>query len=118
MKKKKILLLSDDLRMHSGVATMSRELVLGTIQHYDWVQSAGAIKHPEQGKIVDMKEACDKLTGRTDTYLKLYPVDGYGDANFIRHLIKNEKPELIITSALIISEFIQEPSKSEQKYLM
>ena len=31
--------------------------------------------------------------------------------------IKNEKPELIITSALIISEFIQEPSKSEQKYL-
>ena len=46
MKKKKILLLSDDLRMHSGVATMSRELVTGTLHHYDWVQMAGAIKHP------------------------------------------------------------------------
>ena len=31
MKKKKILLLSDDLRMHSGIATMSRELVLGSV---------------------------------------------------------------------------------------
>ena len=28
--KKKILLLSDDLRMSSGVGTMSREIVLGT----------------------------------------------------------------------------------------
>ena len=29
-KRKKILLLSDDLRMHSGVATMSKEIVIGT----------------------------------------------------------------------------------------
>ena len=29
MAKKKILLLSDDLRMSSGVGTMSREFVLG-----------------------------------------------------------------------------------------
>ena len=36
-KKKKILLLSDDLRMHSGIATMSREFVIGTAHEYDWV---------------------------------------------------------------------------------
>ena len=30
-KKTKILLLSDDLRMHSGIGTMSREFVRGTI---------------------------------------------------------------------------------------
>ena len=36
MAKKKILLLSDDLRMHSGVSTMSRELVVGSVHHYDW----------------------------------------------------------------------------------
>ena len=35
--KKKILLLSDDLRMSSGVGTMSREIVMGTIDKYDWV---------------------------------------------------------------------------------
>ena len=34
VKKKKILLLSDDLRMHSGIGTMSREFVKGTIHQY------------------------------------------------------------------------------------
>lgn len=96
MKKKKILLLSDDLRMHSGVATMSRELVLGTLDHYDWVQIAGAIKHPEQGKIVDMKDACDKLNGRKDNYLKLYPVDGYGDEEVLYQIMALEKPDAIM----------------------
>ena len=56
MAKKKILLLSDDLRMSSGVGTMSKEFVIGTIHHYDWVQAGGAIKHPEKGKIVDMNK--------------------------------------------------------------
>ena len=96
MKKKKILLLSDDLRMHSGIATMSRELVLGTIHHYDWVQIAGAIKHPEQGKIVDMKEAVDKLNGRNDNYLRLYPVDGYGDEEILFQIVSLEKPDAIM----------------------
>jgi glycosyltransferase involved in cell wall biosynthesis len=99
MKKKKILLLSDDLRMHSGVATMSRELVLGTLHSYDWVQIAGAIKHPEAGKVVDMKDACDKLNNRTDNYLRLYPVDGYGSQELIRQLIEIEKPDAIIVSS-------------------
>ena len=49
--KKKILLLSDDLRMTSGVATMSKEIVLGTLHKYDWVQLGAAISHPEYGKI-------------------------------------------------------------------
>ena len=44
MSKKKILLLSDDLRMSSGVGTVSKNFVLGTLDKYDWVQIAGAIK--------------------------------------------------------------------------
>ena len=54
-KKKKIILLSDDLRMSSGVGTMSREIVFGTIDKYDWIQVGGAIKHPDNGKIVDIR---------------------------------------------------------------
>ena len=46
MNKKKILLFSDDLRMSSGVGTMSREIVMGTVHKFDWVQVGGAIKHP------------------------------------------------------------------------
>ena len=52
--KKKILLLSDDLRMSSGVGVMSREIVTGTLREFDWVQIGGAIKHPDKGKIFDL----------------------------------------------------------------
>ena len=40
MAKKKILLLADDMRMSSGVGTMSREFIRQTIKEYDWVQIA------------------------------------------------------------------------------
>ena len=90
MNKKKILLLSDDLRMSSGVGTMSREFVLGTLQHYDWVQVGGAIKHPDEGKIVDMNESVRKDTGVKDAYLKIYPVSGYGNPDLIRQIINME----------------------------
>ena len=50
MAKKKILLLSDDLRMTSGIATVSKEFVNGTMDRFDWVQLGAAIKHPDQGK--------------------------------------------------------------------
>ena len=55
MKKKKILLFSDDMRMSSGVGTMSREIIVGTAHHFDWVQVGGAIKHPEEGKMFDLR---------------------------------------------------------------
>jgi len=90
MAKKKILLMSDDLRMSSGVGTMSREFVLGTLQHYDWVQIGGAIRHPEDGKIVDMNDAMRKQTGVKDAYLKIYPISGYGSADLLRAVINSE----------------------------
>ena len=95
-KKKKILLLSDDLRMSSGVGTMSREFVLGTIDIFDWVQVAGAIKHPDAGKAVDLCESTRKETGVADAYLKLYPVDGYGSPELVRELLMVEKPDAIL----------------------
>ena len=95
MSKKKILLLSDDLRMSSGVGTMSKEFVLGTIQHYDWVQLGGAIKHPENGKRVDMREAIKQETG-VDGNLTIYPISGYGSPDLLRQVMKMEKPDAIL----------------------
>ncbi len=94
--KKTILLLSDDLRMSSGVGTMSREIVMGTLEHYNWVQVGGAIKHPESGKIVDMNDAVRKETGIDDAYLKIYPVDGYGSTELIRYLMDLENVDAIL----------------------
>jgi glycosyltransferase involved in cell wall biosynthesis len=96
MKKKKILLLSDDLRMHSGIATVSKDIVMETIHHYDWVQMGGAIKHPEEGKIFDMSPSIQKEFGVKDAYLKIYPVSGYGNEDLLREVMAIEKPDAIL----------------------
>jgi glycosyltransferase involved in cell wall biosynthesis len=96
MAKKKILLLSDDLRMSSGVGTMSREFVMGTLKDFDWIQIAGAIKHPESGKFIDMNDAVRNETGIKDACLKIIPTDGYGNPGLIRHVIATEKPDAIL----------------------
>ena len=95
-KKKKILLLSDDLRMSSGVGTMSREIVVGTIDKYDWVQLRGAIKHPDKGKVFDMNDSMIEETGIQDASLKIYPIDGYGDQEMLRSILDIEKPDAIL----------------------
>jgi len=96
MSKKKILLLSDDLRMSSGVGTMSKEFVLGTAHHYDWVQVGGAIKHPEAGKVVDMNKSIQEETGVKDASLTIYPISGYGSPEILREILNREKPDAIL----------------------
>ena len=93
--RKKILLICDDIRVHSGVATVAKEMVMHTCQHFNWTQIAGAIKHPEKGQRFDLSEATDKETGLTDSSISLYPVDGYGNVDLVRQIIKIEKPDVI-----------------------
>ena len=95
MAKKKILLMSDDLRMHSGVATVSKDIVFETLNEYDWVQIGGAINHPEKGKIIDMSQGLDDF-GIKNGYLKIFPVDGYGNEDILREVIEMEKPDAIL----------------------
>ena len=93
--RKKILLVCDDIRVHSGVATIAREMVLNTAQHFNWVNVGGAINHPEQGKRLDLSPDTNNNTGLTDASVILYPSNGYGDARMIRQLIQLEKPDAI-----------------------
>jgi len=95
-KKKKILLLSDDLRMASGIATMSKELVLGTVDKYDWFQVGAAINHPDAGKILDVSEDIRKNYGVEDANVKILPWNGYGNPDLIRQLINSEQPDAIL----------------------
>ena len=96
MAKRTIMLLSDDLRMSSGVGTMSREIVLGTLQHYNWVQIGGAIKHPEAGKVVDMTESVREETGVDDAELMIYPTSGYGNQEIVRDLIVRHQVDALL----------------------
>lgn len=94
--RKKILLLSDDMRVTSGVGVMSREIVEGTSHHYNWVQVGAGVNHPEMGKIIDMSDAVAKETGVEDASVRIYPYNGYGDSRLIRQLIDKEQPDAIL----------------------
>ena len=94
-KRKKILLICDDMRVPSGIATVAKEIVVHTAQHFNYLQIAGAIQHPDKGKNFDLSNEINKLTGLTDSNVKLIPVDGYGDASLIRQVIKAEKPDAL-----------------------
>lgn len=95
-KKPKILLLSDDLRMSSGIATMSREIVMGTVDKFDWYQVGAAIKNPDYGKLLDLSSDVQKRTGIEDANVKILPWNGYGNADLIRQLINSEQPDAIL----------------------
>ena len=95
-KKKKILLLSDDIRAHSGVGTMSKEIVLNTVSEYDWVQLGAMHQHPDHGKILDISTDVQKESGVHDASVRIYASTGYGNAETLREVIELEKPDAIL----------------------
>ena len=95
-KRKKILLICDDIRVHSGIATVGKEIVVHTAQHFNWAQIAGAIEHPDQGKLIDLSDSINKDVGLNDSYCKLYPTNGYGNIELVRHIIKIENPDALM----------------------
>ena len=94
--RKKILLICDDIRVHSGVATVGREVVIQTAQHFNWVNLGGAIKHPEEGKRLDLSQSTNETAGLTDSSVMMYPVNDYGNPDILRNIIKFEKPDAIM----------------------
>ena len=92
-KRKTILLLSDDLRMPSGVGNMSKDFVMGTIHHFNWVQIGGAIHHPDEGKQIDLDQDTSERTGVPGANLKMFPCSGYGSPQLIRQVL-NMNPEI------------------------
>ena len=95
-KRKKILLITDDIRVHSGVGTVGREIVLHTAQHFNWVNIGGSIQHPEAGKRLDLSQSTNESTSLKDSSVFLYPANGYGDPEMLRSIIDIEKPDAIM----------------------
>jgi glycosyltransferase involved in cell wall biosynthesis len=94
--RKKILLLSDDIRFTSGISTMAKEIVLGTAHRFNWVNLGAAIQHPEQGKKLDICQDTNNIAGITDAFVYIYPSSGYGTPEVLRQLFEIEKPDVVM----------------------
>lgn len=93
--RKKILLLCDDIRTHSGIGTIAKEIILHTCHYYNWVNVGAAIQHPEHGKRMDISQSTNDTVGLSDSSVIIYPHNGYGTPELIRGLMKHEKPDAI-----------------------
>jgi len=94
--RKKILLICDDIRVHSGVATVAKEIVIHTSHHFNWVNIAGAIKHPEKGKALDISSSVNTEAKIEDASVKLYCVDGYAQTIEVQQILSIEKPDAVM----------------------
>lgn len=94
--RKTILFLADDMRLPSGIGTMTKELIIGNAHRYNFVHVGGAIQHPDMGKILDLSDEINKEIGIEDSSVLLYPVNGYGDPDLVRLLIERHNIDAII----------------------
>ena len=93
--RKNILLLTDDIRLQSGVANVGKEIVIHTSHKYNWYNVGGAIQHPELGKIFDISEDVNGIADIEDSSVMVQPYNGYGDPALIRQLIKEQNIDAI-----------------------
>ena len=95
-KRKKIMMLSDDIRTHSGVGNMAKEIIMNSAHHFNWINLGGAVKHPNAGEAFDVSADINNMTGLTDADVRVFAVNGYGDEHTLRNIIRNEKPDAIV----------------------
>jgi len=94
--RKKILLITDDIRLPSGVGNIGKEIIIHTSHRYNWVNIGAAIGHPEAGKRFDVSGDTNNIAGIEDSSVMIYPNNGYGDANLLRTIVNIEKPDAIM----------------------
>lgn len=75
---------------------MSKELILGTCHHYDWVQLGAALQHPDHGKVFDLSPSIEEEFKLDNVYMKIYAHTGYGNHNVVREILGYEKPDAIM----------------------
>ena len=88
MTKKKILVLSDHPLSPSGVGTQTKYFIEALLQtgRYKFVCLGGAIKHNDYRP--------QKVEPYEDDWT-IYPIDGYGNDETIRSVLRKEKPDAL-----------------------
>ncbi|OUV98770.1 MAG: hypothetical protein CBD16_09485 [Betaproteobacteria bacterium TMED156] len=88
MKKNKILVIADSPLAPSGVGTQTKYMIESMLEtgEFQFYCLAGAIKH--------LDYRIQKVEPWNDDF-KIKPVDGYGDPNLIRSILRDYKPDVI-----------------------
>ena len=89
-KRKTILYICDDIRTHSGVATISKEIVLKSAHHFNWLILGGLHNHPNNNQRMDLSEEINKIMNITDSYVHQIGVNGYGNVDLVKAILKSE----------------------------
>ena len=96
-KRKTILLLSDDMTRESGVANISREIVMATCHRYNWLQVGALINHPQKGQIVDISQNISEVTGVEDPFVQIIPyANSYGEPRLIYQIFNERKIDMVV----------------------
>lgn len=93
--RQKIILMCDDARTNSGIATVAREIILHTAHKYNILQIGAAMKHPDEGKRFDLSESINEAAGIPDADVQILANSGYGTPDLVRQMLKYEKPDAI-----------------------
>ena len=94
--RKTILFLADDMRLPSGIGTMTKELIVGSAHHYNFLHVGAALQHPDAGKFVDVSSDVNKEIGIDDSSVRIIPHNGYGNPDLIRQILQNEDISAIV----------------------
>ena len=87
-KKIKIMTISDHPLSPSGVGIQTRYMIESLLKtgKYEFICLGGAIKHPDYKPIQVDNWGND---------WRVFPVDGYGDQDIVRSMLRNEKPDIL-----------------------
>jgi glycosyltransferase involved in cell wall biosynthesis len=88
--RKTILYICDDIRTHSGVATISKEIVLKSAHHFNWLILGGLHNHPNNNQRMDLSEEINKMTNLKDSWVHQIGVNGYGNVDLVKAILKSE----------------------------
>lgn len=96
MRKRKVVIVSDDIRYPSGVSNITKQIILGTQSDFDWVQIAANSTERENNTVIDVSESVKSITKLSDAYTRLYCTHGYGNYATFNKVITSENPDLLL----------------------
>jgi hypothetical protein len=94
--RKKILFISDTITGISGVANVSKDIVLHTSQHFNYISVGVSLNPGTKGQRFDLSQATNQEVGITDASVFSVEWDKYADPEFLRQVISIEKPDALV----------------------